>query len=96
MLDVVTRPKARQDLKDIWLYSCKQWNEAQADEYLSALDTGIAKLRTNPSLGRTREDVRSGYRSLRIKAHIVYYQVAPPVIRIVRVLHARMDPKRYL
>jgi plasmid stabilization system protein ParE len=63
MLDVVTRPKARQDLKDIWLYSCKQWNEAQADEYLGALDTGIAKLRTNPSLGRPREDVRSGYRS---------------------------------
>ncbi|WP_295880904.1 type II toxin-antitoxin system RelE/ParE family toxin [uncultured Thiohalocapsa sp.] len=96
MLDVVTRPKARQDLKDIWLYSCKQWNEAQADEYLSALDTGIAKRRTNPSLGRPREDVRSGYRSLRIKAHIVYYQVVPPVIRIVRVLHARMDPGRYL
>lgn len=96
MLDVVTRPKARQDLKDIWLYSYKQWNEAQTDEYLAALDAGIAKLRTNPALGRPRQDVRSGYRSIRIKAHIVYYQIAPPVVRIVRVLHARMDPQRNL
>ena len=96
MLEIVTRPRARQDLKEIWLYTCKQWHAAQADKYVAELDAGITKLRHSPSVGRQREDVRPGYRSLRINEHIVYYQVVPPVIRIVRVLHARMDPQRHL
>jgi toxin ParE1/3/4 len=96
MHEIVTRPRARPDLKDIWLSKGKRWNPAQSNPYLAKLDAGMAKLRTNPALGRQREDLRAGYRSLRVNEHLVYYLLAPPVIRIIRVLHARMDPQRHL
>jgi len=96
MLEIVKRPCAKEDLKGIWRYSFEEWGEAQADKYLSEIEAGIGKLRRNPKLGRPREEVRAGYRSLRINQHIVYYMLTPSVIRVVRVLHARMDPDRHL
>lgn len=57
---------------------------------------GIARLKEYPELGKARDDVRPGYRSLRINEHIVYYTVTPSVIRIVRVLHVRMEPEPHL
>ncbi|NCC85319.1 MAG: type II toxin-antitoxin system RelE/ParE family toxin [Clostridia bacterium] len=96
MREIVKRPRARQDLKDIWRYSFETWGEIQADTYLAELDAGIACLRTNAALGKPRDDLRPGYRSLRINEHMIYYRVTPSVIRVVRVLHVRMDPDRHL
>lgn len=96
MLEIVKRPRAKRDLIGIWRYSFDEWDEAQADKYLAKIEAGIEKLRHNPKLGRPREEVRVGYRSLRINKHIVYYVLTPSVIRIIRVLHARQDPDRHL
>jgi len=35
MRKIVKRPLARQDLKQIWRYSFKEWGEAQADKYFA-------------------------------------------------------------
>jgi toxin ParE1/3/4 len=96
MLEIVTRPRAREDLKGIWHYTFNEWGEVQADQYLAEIKAGIEQLRHNPKIGRPREEVRSGYRSLRVNQHIVYYLLTPTVIRIIRVLHARQDPDRHL
>lgn len=96
MLEVVQRPRAREDLKGIWRYSFHQWGEVQADKYLAEIEAGIGQLKHNPKLGRPRDNLRPGYRSLRVNQHIVYYVLTPSLIRIVRVLHAGMDPDRYL
>jgi len=96
MPEIVKRPRARQDLKDIWRYSFEEWGEAQANKFLSELDAGITQLGENPRLGKPRDDLRPGYRSLRVGEHMVYYVLTPSAIRIVRVLHARMDPDRHL
>lgn len=96
MLEIVKRPRAKQDLKNIWHYSFDKWGEKQADKYLVELDMGIAKLRTNPKLGKSRDTLRPGYRSLRVNEHVIYYVLTPSVIRIVRILHVRMDPDKHL
>ena len=96
MYEIVKRPRAREDLIDIWLYTFREWGEAQADKYLDELEAGINQLKHNPKLGRSREDVRAGYRSLRVNQHTVYYMLTPSAIRIIRVLHAQMDPDRHL
>jgi len=57
MLEIVKRPRARQDLIDIWLYSFKKWGETQADKYLAELDAGIAQLRENPRFGKPRDNL---------------------------------------
>jgi toxin ParE1/3/4 len=96
MREIVKRPRAREDLKGIWRYSFTEWGEAQADKYLAEIGAGIARLKEHPELGRSREDLRAGYRSLRINHHVVFYVVTPTVVRIVRVLHMRRDPDSHL
>lgn len=84
-------PLAERDLIGIWQYSCGQWGESQADQYLSDLDKGIQRLAGNPNSGASRAHVREGYRVLFVKSHAVYYKVTSTVIHIIRVLHVRMD-----
>ena len=96
MREFVKRPLAKEDLIGIWSYTFNKWGEAQADKYLSEIDAKIAQFQYNPHLGRSRDEVRAGYRSLLVNHHVVYYVVTPSLIRIVRVLHEHMDPNRHL
>ncbi len=96
MLEIVKRPRAKEDLKGIWHYTFNEWGEAKADTYLAEIEAGIARLKQNPKLGRPRENLRAGYRSLRVNQHIVCYVIKQSRIRVIRVLHAQMDPERQL
>ncbi len=93
---IVKRPLAREDLIGIWRCTYQEWGEQQAGEYLDEIDAGITQLRDHPKLGRDRSEVRQGYRSLRIIEHVIFYTVAGDSIRIVRVLHVRMEPGSHL
>jgi toxin ParE1/3/4 len=73
MLEIVKRPRAKQDLKDIWRYNFEQWGATQADKYLAELDAGIGQIRKNPRLGKPRDDLRASYRSLQVNEHMIYY-----------------------
>ncbi|MCK0509559.1 type II toxin-antitoxin system RelE/ParE family toxin [Aromatoleum buckelii] len=64
MRRIVKRPLARQDLIGIWRYTYEEWGEQHADRYLDELEAGIARLQDYPGLGRVRDEVRQGYRSL--------------------------------
>lgn len=44
MLELLVRPRARRDLKEIWRYTVEQWGAAQADQYLYDLDREIQGL----------------------------------------------------
>jgi toxin ParE1/3/4 len=94
MLKILKHARAENDLIEIWIYSHERWGEVQAERYFDELEKGIKQLGRNPELGQRCDQIREGYRSLRINRHIVYYIVTPPAIHIIRVLHERMDPDR--
>lgn len=96
MLQIVKSPKAEIDLENIWLYSFNEWGEVQADKYYDGLIAGIERLADNPKIGKPRDTIRPGYRSLQINHHVVYYRLQGDAIDIVRVLHERMIPNKYL
>ena len=87
---------AETDLENIWLYTFEQWSEEQADKYYDELVEGINKLLDNPELGKSRDNIRSGYRSMQINHHVVYYRIEKADIRIIRLLHERMLPAKHL
>ena len=93
---LVTTTEAANDLVEIWVYSYEQWGRAQADSYLSQLEQTIKRLVDDPLLGTSRDQIRRGYRSIRIGRHVVFYTVSDTELRIQRVLHARMDVDRHL
>jgi len=96
MLEVVKSPLAENDLLDIWQYSYDKWGADKAAEYLLQLDAGMHGLVTNPKVGKSREKVRKGYRSIQINRHVIYYRLKGNFIGIVRVLHERMIPDKHL
>jgi len=98
MAKIRTQARAESDLIEIWLYSYERWGESQAERYFDELENGINQLARNPELGQRCDHIREGYRCLRINRHVVYYtyNVKPAVVRIVRLLHERMDPGRNL
>jgi len=87
---------ADRDLTEIYAYSYRQFGEATADGYLLALHDCFALLAAQPAIGRSIEHLRPGYFRFEHVRHTVFYVKAERGIRIMRVLHERMDPDRHL
>ncbi len=96
MQQLMLSPAAQDDIADILLYTLQTWGKAQQDIYAEELDKGLALIVENPEIGRARPELYAGCRSFRIQQHIVYYAVLDDTIAIARVLHYRMDSRRYL
>ena len=94
MYEVVKSPLAARDLKCIWNYRFKKWGENKATEYLMQLDERIKALGEKPEIGKSRENIRRGYRSIRVNSHVVYYHLQVQKIDIVRALHKGMEVKK--
>jgi len=67
------------------------WGEKRRDIYAERLTTAMHELLVHPHLGRARDDLSPGLRSLRAESHMIYYLADERTVTIVRLLHARMD-----
>jgi len=84
-------PKARRDLIDIWKYFAKVASHEIADDLLDEIDRAASRLRDRPYLGRLRNEIAPGLRSVLIPPHSIIYRVTDATIEISRVLHERRD-----
>lgn len=84
---------ASADLENIWLYTFKNRSLEQADRYLQLILDEFSYLSKAPYSGKDRNDIRDGYRSSKIKSHILFYTIEIQVaqIEIIRVLDEKMD-----
>jgi toxin ParE1/3/4 len=88
----ITRsPEADDDLVAIWLYGARAWSPEQADEHLFEIESLCDRLIDEPELGRPRDELVIGIRSIVIRPHVVFYRVSNTEIGIARVLHQRED-----
>lgn len=88
------RPRAERDLENIWRYSASRWDVAQADAYLSMIESAMGAL----AQGRiaSPSDIVAGYGRRLAGSHVIYYQAGPDGIVVVRILHQSMDVGRHL
>ena len=98
MSEYIISKKALEDLRDIWIYTLDTWSEKQADNYYQKLIDAFEYIASKPSsVGRSYKEVRSDYRGFPCGKHIVFYRVLKNgKIKIVRILHERMDVQRHL
>jgi len=82
---------AEDDLSAIWQYSADEWSPSTADDYLQDIAFTCNLLLEEPELGRARDELLSGARSLPLGSHVIFYRPAPRRIEILRVLHQRED-----
>lgn len=83
--------QAERDVEEIWQYTELEWGEEQADIYVQRIEDALTGLAKNPGIGRQRDEVRPGYRSLLVERHIVFYRLHEGQVEVARILHASMD-----
>ncbi len=88
-----TTRKADDDLKEIYRYTLRSWGIKQARSYNKTLEAMFDMLSQNPSMGKTRSDIREGYRSFVKGQHVIFYRMRDDNILILRVLHSARDIK---
>ena len=95
MARIVRRPRARQDLIEIWRYIADDSGEPRADRYLRRLNDVISYLAQQPLMGRKRPEIREeGIRNFAAESHVVFYMALEDGIEVVRVIHGSQDLER--
>ena len=87
---LVWSPEADEDLILIWRWGAQEWSEEIADRYLFDIERACERLTDDPMLGRARDELIVGIRSLSVRPHIVFYRTAQRQVEIVRV-HPKID-----
>ena len=88
--------KAAADLDEIYEYTILHFGLEQARVYLLGLHERFEMLAAQPTHGRTAEELAPGLRRFEYQSHMVFYLPKENGIRIVRVLHQRMDVTRHV
>ena len=65
---IIKRQRSLSDLAEIWDYS-----EARADAFVATIDAKLQTLAKQPGIGRPRDELVSGLRSLPIGRYVIFY-----------------------
>ncbi|MBJ7483690.1 type II toxin-antitoxin system RelE/ParE family toxin [Brevundimonas sp.] len=87
---------AERDLETIFDYTVGQWGLAQAVTYTDQIEEACLALAEAPLRSVDSSDIRPGYRRRIVGRHVVYFQVAPYGVAVIRILDQRMDAPRHL
>lgn len=89
------RDSVYEELEDIWLYTSQNWGVEQADQYIQELMNRFSWLAENPHAGKSRDDIKAGYRCYPQGGHLAFYQIQTDHIDILSVPHQSMDVETY-
>ena len=81
---------ARSDLENIWLFIAEDNIEA-ANRFILLLVSKFSKLASSPEIGRQRNELALGLRSIPVGNHVIFYRAGENGPEIIRVLHGARD-----
>jgi toxin ParE1/3/4 len=90
MASVVVRPRASQDLAEIWAHIAKD-SVKHADKFAVLLDDHFRALARRPHMGRSRPELAPKLRSFPVGQYVIFYLTRRKGVEIVRVLHGARD-----
>jgi len=88
------RQAAERDLLFIAEYTGERWGVAQSNRYMADIEDCGEMLAANPKLGRGCGHIRAGLRRMEQGSHVVFNFETSDGVRVSRVLHKGMVPKR--
>lgn len=84
--------KAKEDLRDIALFTERRWGRDQRNLYIKQFDESFWLLAENPDIGRSCDEIKQGYHKFPQGSHLIFYTLmGNQQIKIVRILHKSMD-----
>lgn len=84
-------PEALDDIDRLWDYYARIAGRATADKIVREIAKVVKTIDDFPLVGRARDEVRAGLRSLAATPQIVFYRLNNDRPEIVRVLDGRQD-----
>ncbi|HEY9627387.1 MAG TPA: type II toxin-antitoxin system RelE/ParE family toxin [Coleofasciculaceae cyanobacterium] len=81
----LTQPAVR-DIEAIADYIASQSGLEQGDRWLAKLEAKFVKIAQFPKLGRQRDEILPGLRSLSVESYLVFYTVSQSGVDILRVI----------
>ncbi|MEM7530046.1 MAG: type II toxin-antitoxin system RelE/ParE family toxin [Pseudomonadota bacterium] len=85
------KPRARADLLAIRAWGEDRWGEDRTAEFLEGLIEALERLNEFPQMGRSREALLPGLRSVRHRGYVVFYVLEDGAPTILAVLHERRN-----
>jgi len=90
MARVLRRPRAAEDIAEIWGYIAADSRDA-VDRWVDQLDEKFRLLAAHALMGRAREELAPGMRSFPLGPYVIFYTPIDGGIDVVRVLHSARD-----
>lgn len=81
---------AHLDVLELWLHIARHDMRA-ADRLVEEIDAKCDLLAQMPELGRRRDELLPGLRSLAVRGYVIIYRPAPDGIYVLRVIHGSRD-----
>lgn len=91
---LVLAKRAQTDLREILQHTEASWGIPKRIEMGRSILARLTHLLDYPELGRSRDELRAGARSIVVHEYIVIYIVTPTTVRILRMIHSRRDPSK--
>ena len=73
-----------------------EWSVTQADSYLEVIIQRFDWVAENPTLGKSRDDLKPGYYCFPEGMHYIFYILKNDRVEIIGVPHQGMDIVEYL
>jgi toxin ParE1/3/4 len=86
--------EASADLDEIWLYVAERDGIERAQRLVERIAALFPLIAAHPRLGRSREDLGEGLRSISEGNYRVYYRHGDGRIDVARILHSKREEKR--
>ncbi len=93
---VILTVEAREDYHDLTLYGLHIWGTSVAERYHADIARVLDSLGRFPRMGRRKEGLTDEIRTIAVGQHVIYYRIDPDAVRVLRILHSRMDATHHL
>ncbi len=90
MLTVIRTDQAKADLREILSY-LEERSPPAADDLLEVIEQRCALLGLFPKIGRTRDELMPGLRSIAIEKYLLFYRITAETVEVVRILLGSRD-----
>ncbi|HLN31430.1 MAG TPA: type II toxin-antitoxin system RelE/ParE family toxin [Gemmataceae bacterium] len=90
MLSVVRTDQAEIDLGEI-LEHLEEHNPQAAEQLVTAIDDRCNLLGQFPEMGRARNELAPGLRSVVVERYVLFYRISVAAVEVLRILHGARD-----
>jgi toxin ParE1/3/4 len=94
-LPVILTAEAREDYHDLMLYGRLTWGIDAAERDNAKIARILEDLVLFPRMGRRKDGVSGEVRTIGVGQRIIYFRIDQDAIRVLRMLHERMDATRH-